>query len=246
MNVSLEICCYSVESALRAARAGAQRVELCAGRPEGGTTPSAGYLHEAAFIDGIQILPILRPRGGDFCYSDAEFRQMLYDLELMQELGFPGVVTGILLPNGKADLHRLSMLKQTAGEMEFCVHRCIDMCDNSVIMLEELIELGVKRVLSSGRKNTAIAGIEMLRELNEAGGNRIEIMAGSGVNSNNILQLKEVGLNHFHASAGKPESSPMIYRNNELSMGKEPSSDEYDRYEAYEEEIRAMLQQLNT
>ncbi|MCB0820774.1 MAG: copper homeostasis protein CutC, partial [Bacteroidetes bacterium] len=211
-NSSLEICCYSVESARRAARAGAQRVELCAGRTESGITPSAGYLHEAVVVEGIRILPILRPRGGDFCYSDAEFRQMLYDLEMMQELGFPGVVTGVLLPNGRADLHRMSMLKQVAGNMEFCVHRCIDMSENSFTMLEELIQLGVKRVLSSGRYNTAVAGIDVLKELNKQAGNRIEIMAGSGVNSNNILQLKNAGIKHFHASAGRPETSPMTYR----------------------------------
>ncbi len=241
LHFSLEICAYSAESARRAARAGAQRVELCAGRLEGGTTPSAGFLHEVAFVEGIQVLPILRPRGGDFCYSDAEFRQMLYDLELIHELGFPGVVTGILLPNGKADLHRLSMLKQTAGNMDFCIHRCIDMAENSLTMLEELIQLGVKRVLSSGRQNTALQGLEMLREMHEAAANRIEIMAGSGVNSKNIPALKEAGIRHFHASAGRLEPSPMQYRNEHISMGKESGADEFARFEADETEIAAML-----
>jgi copper homeostasis protein len=246
MKFSLEICCYTVESASTAAKAGAHRVELCAGRLEGGTTPSAGYLHEAAFIDGIPILPILRPRGGDFCYSDAEFRQMLYDLELMRELGFAGVVTGILLPNGQADIHRLSMLKQVAGDMEFCIHRAIDMSKNPLEALDQMIDLGVKRVLSSGARNTALEGLELLEKMANQANGRIEIMAGSGVNSGNILQLMQTGIHHFHASASRPEASPMLYRNTTISMGKESDLDEFARFEANEIEIEVMLTQLNS
>jgi copper homeostasis protein len=245
MKFSLEICCYTVESASTAAKAGAHRVELCAGRLEGGTTPSAGYLHEAAFIDGIPILPILRPRGGDFCYSDAEFRQMLYDLELMRELGFPGVVTGILLPNGNADLHRLSMLKQVAGDLEFCIHRAIDMSKNPLEALDQLIDLGVKRVLSSGARNTALEGLELLEQMANKANGRIEIMAGSGINAGQIEALWKIGIRHFHASASSHFPSPMQFRNPLIAMGKEGDQDEYLRTEADPQKIKAMMEKLN-
>lgn len=243
-NFSLEICAYSAESVLRAARAGAHRVELCAGRLEGGTTPSAGLIQEALAVGDIDVFPIIRPRGGDFCYSDAEFREMLYDIEMLRETGVKGIVSGILLPDGNMDIHRMAMLKDTAGDLEFCCHRAIDMTNNMQNAIEDLIELGVKRVLSSGGHNTAIEGIETLSQLQQTYGSHIEIMAGSGVKSNNILVLKEVGLCHFHASAGRPEKSPMIYRNENINMGKDSGMDEFARFEADEKEIVTMLTHL--
>jgi copper homeostasis protein len=244
MNYSLEICAYSAESVLRAARAGAHRVELCAGRLEGGTTPSAGLIQEALAVGDIDVFPIIRPRGGDFCYTDAEFREMLYDIEMLRETGVKGIVTGVLLPDGNMDIHRMAMLKDTAGDMEFCCHRAIDMTRNMMNAMEQLIELGVKRVLSSGGHNTAIEGIETLSQLQQTYGSQIEIMAGSGVNSRNILQLMKVGIRHFHASAGRLELSPMQYRNEHISMGKESGADEFARFEADETEIVAMLTHL--
>jgi copper homeostasis protein len=241
---SLEICAYSAESVLRAARAGAHRVELCAGRLEGGTTPSAGLIQEALAIGSIDVFPIIRPRGGDFCYSDAEFREMLYDIEILRETGVKGIVTGILLPDGKMDMHRMAMLKDTAGDLELCCHRAIDMTNNMLNAIEDLIELGVKRVLSSGGHNTAIEGIETLSQLQQTYGSHIEIMAGSGVNSKNIPRLMEAGIRHFHASAGRLEPSPMQYRNEHISMGKESGADEFARFEADETEIVAMLAHL--
>lgn len=243
---SLEICAYSAESVSRAAKAGANRVELCAGRLEGGTTPSKGLLSQALKFKSIEVYPILRPRGGDFCYTEAEFEEMLIDLKLFRELGAPGFVTGILLPDGHFDMTRMEALKLEAGDMDFCVHRAIDMCSNSLQSFEELIELGVKRVLSSGRKNTAIEGIENLQQMQKLFGSRIEIMAGSGVNSGNILQLMQTGIQHFHASASRLEASPMNYRNENISMGKDSGMDEFARFEANEIEIKAMLKQLNS
>lgn len=243
---SLEICAYSAESVSRAAKAGANRVELCAGRLEGGTTPSKGLLSSALKFKSIEVYPILRPRGGDFCYTEAEFEEMLIDLKLFRELGMPGFVTGILLPNGQFDMSRMEVLMQEAGDMDFCVHRAIDMCSNSLQSFEELIELGVKRVLSSGRKNTAVEGIANLEQMQHLFGNRIEVMAGSGVNSGNILQLLQTGIKHFHASASRPEASPMLYRNTTINMGKESDLDEFARFEANEIEIEAMLKHLNS
>ncbi|MEX1189598.1 MAG: copper homeostasis protein CutC [Bacteroidia bacterium] len=246
MNISLEICAYSAESVLRATRAGAHRVELCAGRLEGGTTPSAGLVQEALSIGNIDIFPIIRPRGGDFCYSDAEFREMLYDIEQLRETGVKGIVTGVLLSNGTIDMHRMAMLKGTAGDLEFCCHRAIDMTQNITDAMEMLIELGVKRVLSSGGHTTAIEGIEALSLLQQTYGSQIEIMAGSGVNSKNITSLIDSGIRHFHASAGRLEPSPMQYRNQLINMAKESGADEFARFEADQTEIGAMLELITS
>ena len=238
---SLEICAYSLESVMLAESAGADRVELCAGRLEGGTTPSIGTIQLALQCKNIQIFPILRPRGGDFCYSDLEFQEMLIDLESMKQQGVPGVVTGILLPNGRLDLERMRQLKEAAGIMEFCVHRAIDMSYNPFETLQELIDLGVARVLSSGAANTAIEGIELLGKMEEASKGRIQIMAGSGVNAAQIPELWNAGIRHFHASASSHFPSPMQFRNPRITMGKEGDQDEYLRTEADPQKIKALL-----
>ena len=244
-NHSLEICAYSTESVRRAAAIGAQRVELCSGRLEGGTTPSSGILKQSLNVQGIDVYPILRPRGGDFCYAQDEFEEMLIDLELFRSLGFPGFVTGILLPSGQFDMERMDILKQKSGNMNFCVHRAIDMCSNSLQSFEELIELGVKRVLSSGRKNTALEGIDNLLQMQHLFGSRIEIMAGSGVNETNLQALWGAGIRHFHASAIDSEASTMIYRNQDIRMGKEGDVDEFSRYHSSVEKLEALKNALD-
>jgi copper homeostasis protein len=242
---SLEICAYSVESVIHAEAAGADRVELCAGRLEGGTTPSIGTIQLALQCKNIQVFPILRPRGGDFCYSDLEFQEMMIDLEHMIKQGVPGVVTGVLLPNGRLDLERMKQLKDAAGEIEFCVHRAIDMSYNPFETLQELIELGVARVLSSGASNTALEGIEVLKQLVLQAGNRIQIMAGSGVNAIQIPELWRAGIRHFHASASSHFPSPMQFRNPRITMGKEGDQDEYMRTEADPQKIKAFLEAIH-
>jgi copper homeostasis protein len=227
MRHSLEICAYSLETVLLAEAAGADRVELCAGRLEGGTTPSIGTIQLALQCKNIQVFPILRPRGGDFCYSDIEFQQMLIDLENMKQQGVAGVVTGILVPNGRLDVERMKQLKGVAGDMEFCVHRAIDMSYNPFETLQELIDIGVTRVLSSGAANTALEGIEVLKQLVIQAENSIQIMAGSGVNSAQIPELWKAGIRHFHASASSFQPSKMNFRNPSISMGKEGDLDEF-------------------
>ena len=246
---SLEICAYSFESVMLAEAAGADRVELCAGRLEGGTTPSFGAIKQALQCKNIQVFPILRPRGGDFCYSDLEFQEMLIDLESMIQQGVPGLVTGVLLPNGRLDLERMKQLKDAAGEVEFCVHRAIDMSYNPFETLQELIDLGVARVLSSGLANTAIEGIELLGKMEEASNGRIQIMAGSGVNAAQIPELWKAGIRHFHASASSFKPSNMNFRNPSIIMGKEGDLDEYAIQVASAEkisEMKSVLQQCAT
>jgi copper homeostasis protein len=241
---SLEICAYSLESVLLAEAAGADRVELCAGRLEGGTTPSIGTIQLALQCKNIQVFPILRPRGGDFCYSDLEFQEMMIDLERMKQQGVPGIVTGILLPNGRLDLERMKQLKEVAGNMEFCVHRAIDMSYNPSETLQELIDLGVTRVLSSGASNTALEGIEVLKKLVVQAENGIQIMAGSGVNAAQIPELWKAGVRHFHASASSHFPSPMQFRNPRITMGKEGDQDEYLRTEADPHKIKALVKAI--
>ena len=246
---SLEICAYSFESVMLAEDAGADRVELCAGRLEGGTTPSFGTIQLALQCKNIQVFPILRPRGGDFCYTNDEFNEMLIDLESMKQQGVPGVVTGILLPNGRLDLERMRQLKEAAGEVKFCVHRAIDMSYNPFETLQELIDLGVTRVLSSGAANTAIEGIELLGKMEEASNGRIQIMAGSGVNAAQIPELWKAGIRHFHASASSFQPSKMNFRNASILMGKEGDIDEYAIQVASAEkisEMKSVLQQCAT
>ena len=225
--------------------AGADRVELCTGRLEGGTTPSFGMIQLALQCKNIQVFPILRPRGGDFCYSDFEFQEMMIDLEHMKNQGVPGVVTGVLLPNGRLDLERMKQLKDAAGEMEFCVHRAIDMSYNPFETLQELIDLGVTRVLSSGAANTALEGIEVLKQLVLQAENRIQIMAGSGVNAIQIQELWKVGVRHFHASASGLYPSPMQFRNLRITMGKDGDQDEYMRTEADPQKVRALIEAIH-
>jgi copper homeostasis protein len=191
------------------------------------------------------VFPIIRPRGGDFCYSTSEFNEMLRDVEMCRNLGAQGIVTGILLPDGSFDVSRLQQLKDLAGPLEFCIHRAIDMCKNPLQALEQLIDLGVTRVLSSGARNTAIEGIEMLEQLVIRANERIEIMAGSGVNASQIEALWNIGIRHFHASASSHFASPMQYRNPHITMGKEGDQDEYLRTEADPQKIESMMEKLH-
>ena len=244
MNYSLEICAYSAQSVAIAAACGADRVELCSGRLEGGTTPGYGLLHEALQHKSLGVFPIIRPRGGDFCYSESEFGEMFRDVEFCREQGVQGIVTGILHPDGSFDIPRMQHLKSVAGNLEFCVHRAIDMCRNPLEALEQLIELGVTRVLSSGGRNTAIEGIDMLRKMTEVSNGRIEIMAGSGVNASQIETLWQDGIRHFHASASSLYPSAMEYRNPHIRMGKEGAQDEYACSETDPKKITAILRNL--
>jgi copper homeostasis protein len=244
MNYSLEICAYNAQSVAIAAAVGAQRVELCSGRLEGGTTPGYGLLLESMQFPSIGVFPIIRPRGGDFCYSKSEFNEMCRDMEFMREQGVQGIVTGILLPDGNFDIPRMHHLKLLAGHLEFCVHRAIDMSRNPLEAIEQLVDLGVTRVLSSGARNTAIEGIDMLRNMVEASNGRIQIMAGSGVNACQIEILWQAGIRHFHASASGKFPSAMEYRNTHIQMGKEGEQDEFTIYNADAQKIEDMLQQL--
>jgi copper homeostasis protein len=214
MKYELEVIAFNIESCLIAEENGASRIELCANPSEGGTTPSIGMIAEARKSTLIQLFPIIRPRGGDFLYSDQEFNAMLYDIQTCRNLGCDGVVIGMLTKEGNIDVKKCAQLVENAGDMSITFHRAFDRVNDPFLALEQIIELGCKRILTSGLKPTVMEGIEMLKQLVQRAGERITIMPGSGVRANNIIQLAETtGAKAFHSSARKNISSEMNYLN---------------------------------
>ncbi|RAJ83299.1 copper homeostasis protein [Chitinophaga dinghuensis] len=237
--LTLEICAGSVSSCIAAEKGGATRIELCDNLLEGGTTPSYGAIALARESVKIAIYPIIRPRGGDFLYSDIEFETMKRDIALCKQLGCNGVVIGILTPDGRVDKKRTKELVDLAAPMGVTFHRAFDMTDNPFEALEDIISTGCERILTSGCRNTAVEGAELLKELVIRSNDRIAIMAGSGVRSNNIAQLvKTTGVVEFHTSAKAYNDSKMVYRNPNVSMGGIPGVPEYGISETQEKEVQ--------
>jgi copper homeostasis protein len=187
--VKLEVCANGVNSALVAQNAGAYRVELCDNLLEGGTTPSYGQIVLARKLLDIKLYPIIRPRGGDFVYSDLEFEIMKMDVQSCKSLGCDGVVFGILQADGKVDVERCKLLLEVAHPLPATFHRAFDDSANFFEALEDLIALGFERVLTSGGAATAMEGVDVLNELVKAASNRIEVMPGAGVTKDNVASL---------------------------------------------------------
>lgn len=260
-----EICANSVESCVEAQRGGADRVELCAGIPEGGTTPSYGDIVMArrvlGIVDplGLRPLPlrqgenigqpqfessslrrgenkrtklhvIIRPRGGDFLYSDLEKEIMLEDVRMARQLGVDGVVFGALLPNGDIDMEFMQLLMAESEGMSVTFHRAFDVCRDPFEALEQIIELGCDRILTSGQMPKAEEGVDLLKQLVDKAGDRIIIMPGCGVNAGNIARIADVtGAKEFHFSARSKRESGMQFRRSRVSMGGTVTIDEYSR-----------------
>lgn len=225
----LEVCCYSTECAEEAQRRGADRIELCAAPQEGGLTPSLGVLKAARRTLTIPVHPIIRPRGGDFCYTEGEFAAMLDDVATVRELGFPGLVIGILDADGRVDTARMRKIMAAAGPLAVTFHRAFDMCANPHQAYAALAELGVARILTSGQQASAEKGISLILELIALGDTPI-IMAGAGVRAANLAQFLDAGVKEVHSSAGQWLPSPMRFRNSRLSMSTDAEADEYSRY----------------
>ncbi|QIU89284.1 copper homeostasis protein CutC [Yokenella regensburgei] len=235
----LEICCYSVACAVEAQTKGADRIELCAAPQEGGLTPSFGVLKSARQKVSIPVHPIIRPRGGDFCYTDGEFAAMLEDVQLVRELGFPGLVIGILNVEGDVDMPRMREVMTAAGPLAVTFHRAFDMCAFPLKAFENLRELGVARILTSGQQSSAEKGLSLIREL-IATDNAPTIMAGAGVRAGNLPLFLEAGVKEVHSSAGQWVPSVMQYRNPGLSMSTDADADEYSRYAVNGESVAEM------
>jgi copper homeostasis protein len=214
MDHRLEICAFNLPSALIAQQAGADRIELCASPHEGGTTPSIGSIHSARERLRIALYPIIRPRGGDFLYSDEEFEVMLRDIRSCKQAGCNGVVIGMLMADGTVDRARCARLVETAYPLGVTFHRAFDWAANPFEALETVIQVGCERVLTSGQKPTAEEGADLIDQLVRAADDRIVIMPGSGVRSANIAGLAEkTGATEFHTSARLLQASAMEYVN---------------------------------
>jgi len=246
-NILIEACVTCAQSALNAEKGGALRVELVDNLIEGGTTPSAGTIAELRKRLNIGLYVMIRPRGGDFCYSDLEFEIMKEDVKTARSLGADGFVAGILLPDGRIDTDRMGKLKDLAGDIDFTCHRAFDMTTDKYQALDDLIGLGVERILTSGGKNTAPEGKELLRELILRADGRIKIMPGSGVNNETVKDLREfTGANEFHVTGRSLYPGNMKYKNPDISMGKNTEVPEYDQWLTDPEKIKTIVEQANS
>ncbi len=214
MNYTLEVIAFTIESVLLAQQSGAHRIELCDNPGEGGTTPGYGMIKTAREKTTLQLYPIIRPRGGDFLYSDEAFEVMKRDVMLCRELGCDGVVTGLLQADGSVDKKRTAALVEAAYPLGVTFHRAFDRVANPFEALEDIIATGCERILTSGLKPTAPEGAETLAQLVRQADYRIIIMPGSGVRSDNIAALaRQTGAEEFHSSARRTADSKMRYFN---------------------------------
>ncbi|MBP2167074.1 copper homeostasis protein [Erwinia toletana] len=240
----LEVCCYGVDCAITAEQAGADRIELCAAPKEGGLTPSFGSLKMARELVSIPVHPIVRPRGGDFCYSASEFSAMKSDVAAIRDLGFPGVVIGMLDEDAHIDMARMRQIMALCGEMAVTFHRAFDLCHSPKRSLQELTELGVARILTSGQQQSAESGIALLKELTHSSEGPI-IMAGAGVRLSNLQKFLDVGIAELHSSASRLVASPMRYRKAGVSMCSDTETDEFSRYCVDGDVVEAMKGIIN-
>jgi copper homeostasis protein len=243
----LEVCVDSVEGALAAERGGAARIELCAGLVEGGTTPSLGLIRAVRARVRFPVVVLLRPRAGDFLYSDAEREALADDLGHAREAGAWGVALGLLAEDGDVDVERTRELVRRARPMAVTFHRAFDLVRDPHAALEDLVRAGVDRVLTSGQERAAPVGAALLRELVARAGDRIVVMAGAGVRAENVRALVEAtGVREVHASARSPRASAMRFRNPRASLGAAgPPGADYERLVTDETRVRALAEALS-
>ncbi|WP_316814842.1 copper homeostasis protein CutC [Pedobacter nyackensis] len=240
----MEVCANSLSSALAAQEGGAIRVELCDNLPEGGTTPSYAQIALAKQMLTIKVYPIIRPRGGDFLYSDLEFELMKTDIKTCKSLNCDGVVIGILNADGSVDLNRCAELIALAAPMPVTFHRAFDMSNDLEKALEDIISLGCERILTSGGESSAMKGAATIAKLIKQANGRIIIMPGAGVSTNNIADLiQATGATEFHASAKAPVKSNMLFRNPRLTMG--TIADEFSYDLTSSESVKKLIELAN-
>ena len=243
--MQIEVCAYSLASCLTAQQAGASRIELCGGMAEGGTTPSAGLVQLARQQLSIPLYVMIRPRGGDFLYTESEFSVMQADIRLAKAAGADGVVLGILQADGTVNEAQTRQLVELAQPLPVTFHRAFDMTRDPLEALEAVIRTGAVRILTSGLHQTAEAGIPILSRLAGQAAGRIEIMAGAGVNVQNAQRLINAGIHALHLSGSQKEESGMVFRQPSVSMASTLPG-EYDRIEANEEKIREVVNRTRT
>jgi copper homeostasis protein len=213
----LEIAVFNIQSAMLAANAGADRIELCENAYDGGTTPSYGYLKTAREKISIPVFPIIRARGGDFFYTDDEFAVMQKDVLLCKDLGFEGVVIGLLNKDATVNKERTKRLVDLAYPMEVTFHRAFDRTKDALQSLEDIIDCGCQRILTSGQVPNAFDGKDLIKKLIEQADERIFIMPGSGVRSNNIKEIADyTGATELHSSARKNITTEIKFVNKNM------------------------------
>lgn len=220
-DFKFEICTNNVESCIAAQEGGADRVELCAGIPEGGTTPSYGEIKlSRRVLTTTKLHVIIRPRGGDFLYTPLEIERMEEDIKICKELGADGIVIGCLTPDGEVDMEANRRLIEVARPMSVSFHRAFDRTADLFKALEDIIKLGCERILTSGQQPKAIEGVNLLAELQKKAAGRIILLAGSGVTEDNIRAIYEAtGIHEYHFSARVSVPSKMKSHNQEVHMG---------------------------
>mgnify|MGYP001077977841 FL=1 len=236
----IEGCVDSYASAMAAAAGGADRLELCANLAIGGTTPSPALFKQVQRDCAVKINVLIRPRFGDFLYSQPEMEEMCTEVQTFRTMGANGVVIGALTPEGMLDTDKMRRLMDCAGEMEVTLHRAFDMARDPMETLEAAAALGCRTILTSGQASGALAGLEVLRVLRARAAGRIDIMAGCGVKKENIRAIFDgAGITSFHTTGrGAPLDSGMVYRKAGVSMGL-PSLSEYEVWRTDPEEFRS-------
>ena len=243
--VLLEICADSVESAMAAERGGARRIELCSSLLEGGVTPSAGLISTVRSRVGIDVYVMIRPRGGDFCYTSEEFETMEQDALTAKQLGADGIVFGVLQEDGQVDLARTRHLVNISRPLKATFHRAFDMSRDLGKSLEDIVTAGVDRVLTSGGEQNVEEGMFSVLRLNQAAKGRIVVMAGGGITESNVHRVIDgTHVREIHASVRAHVSSPMRHRNEKISMGR-VKGHEYQRLVVLQEKVRRLLQAAN-
>lgn len=234
----LEVCVDSMESARAAVRGGAGRLELCANLLIGGTTPSPALIRAAAGLC-VPVHVLIRPRFGDFLFTEDEKGEQLEQIAELAALGASGAVVGALTPQGELDAPFLRECRRAAKGLSLTLHRAFDVCADAHAALEEAVDIGFDTILTSGQRATALKGAPLIRELMEAAGGRIAIMPGSGVNAKNLPELcRLTGAQTYHLSAKKTVDSGMVFRREGVPMGL-PAMSEYARYVTDEAAVRA-------
>lgn len=240
----IEVCVDSVESAMAAEQGGADRVELCDNLMEGGTTPSAGTIALARKNLQLGLQVMIRPRGGDFCYSDIEFEIMQHDIKAAKDLGADGIVFGILRPDGAIDVERSATLVEMSRPLNVTFHRAFDVSHDAYQSLEDLIALGVDRVLTSGQAFSVLEGLDLITELVQIAGERMIIMPGGGTERNVQKVISQSGVKEIHVIGPKSVESAMEFRNHQVFMGGELRPPEYSRVMTDPQKIKNLRKQI--
>lgn len=234
----LEVCADSMESALAAERGGADRIELCGNLVIGGTTPSQALFEKIRKETSLKIRVLLRPRFGDFCYSQNEYEILKEEVKLFRRLGADGIVIGCLNPDGSLNMEQMQGLIAEAGDMDVALHRAFDVSRDALEALKQAISLGCRTILTSGQKNSAWEGREFLAKLQQESRGRIEILAGSGIKPEIIDQLhEETGIASYHMSGKVVVESKMTFRREGVNMGL-PGFSEYEIWQSSVEKIK--------